>query len=90
MKEIRWRASERRSLSALYGGIAANKFALHPNQSFSTSRGLPPHNRITPQEVLFNPGAGEHPIAECTHLTHCWIKIVVLVCGPGVARFARR
>ncbi len=67
MKEIRWRASERRSLSALYGGIAANKFALHPNQSFSTSRGLLPHNRITPQEVLLDLGARQQTLAQCMH-----------------------
>ena len=50
--------------------------------------GLLPDERVTPQQVFLDLRAGEDFGAEFADLAHGWVKVVVFVCGPGVASFA--
>ena len=56
----------------------------------SALRSLLPNNRIAPQEMLPDFGAGQNVGAEPEDFVHRRIDIVRLMCGPGGARFARR
>ena len=77
-----------RTLISLNCRFLGFRFAAPQALRFRLLRRLfPPDDGVAPKKVFLDARAGKDVGAEFADLAHGWVKVVVLVCGPGVASF---